>query len=295
MALVLLIFAGASGGIKMSWVEALFAGILQGLTEFLPVSSSGHLVIYATLFGADNQASLVFTVFLHFATLLAVIIVYLQDVLLLIREFFIAVADIILRRRRYNTPERRFLIMVIIGTIPAVLVGLLIKATGNESVLENIFVVGVMLIVTALFMFAADRLNNGKYNETTAPYRAALLVGVLQALALLPGLSRSGSTIFGGLLGGFTKEFAVKFAFVLSIPAVLGAGVLEAIDVIKNGNFAVEPVSMSIGFIAALISGIIAITFIRMLAKSNKFYIFGIYTLCASLFAFLVGFGIIGF
>ena len=273
----------------------MFAGILQGMTEFLPVSSSGHLVIYAALFGEESQGNLAFTVFLHFATLLSVFIVYYRDVISLIREFFAAVSDIIKGRPKNNSPERRFLIMVIIGTIPVGVVGILVKLTGSDSVLENVFVVGFMLIVTAVFMFFADRFNSGKYDETNAPYKASLLVGILQAVAILPGLSRSGSTIFGGLLGGFSKEFAVRYAFILSIPAVLGAGLVEFADVIKEGQFYVEPFNMLIGFVAAAISGIIAITFIKMLAKSNKFYMFGIYSLFASACAFLVGFGVIKF
>ena len=277
----------------MSWVEALFSGILQGVTEFLPVSSSGHLVIYATLFGEESQANLAFTVFLHFATLLSVIIVFYQDILLLIREVFIAIADLITRRKRFVSPERRMLLMIIIATIPAALVGVAIKLAAQESVLENIFVVGAMLILNAIFMFSADRFDSGRYNESAAPYKSAVLVGVMQALAILPGLSRSGSTILGGLLSGFTKEFAVRFAFVLSIPAILGAGLLELADVFKTGQLVIEPVSWLVGFVAALISGVLAISFIKMLAVSNKFYIFGFYSLLASVFAFLVGFGII--
>ena len=279
----------------MSWVEALFSGILQGVTEFLPVSSSGHLVIYATLLGEEGQANLAFTVFLHLATLLSVIIVFYQDILLLIREVFIAIIDLVTRRNRYVTPERRMLIMIIIATIPAGLVGVLIKLTAKESVLENIFVVGAMLLLNAVFMFSADRFDSGRYNESSAPYKSSLLVGIMQALAVLPGLSRSGSTILGGLVGGFTKEFAVRFAFVLSIPAILGAGLLELSDVFKNGQLTVEPVSWTVGFVAALVSGVMAISFIKLLAASNKFYIFGFYSLLASAFAFLVGFGIISF
>ena len=279
----------------MSWVEALFSGLLQGVTEFLPVSSSGHLVIYATLFGEEGQANLAFTVFLHFATLLSVIVVFYQDILLLIREVFIALADLITRRQRFVSPERRMLLMLIIATIPAAIVGVGIKLAAKESILENIFVVGVMLILNAILMFAADRFDNGRYNESVAPYKASVVVGLMQACAILPGLSRSGSTIFGGLLCGFTKEFAVRFAFVLSIPAILGAGLLELAEVSQSGQLVVEPVSWAVGFVAALLSGILAISFIKMLAVSNKFYIFGFYSLLASAFAFLAGFGVIGF
>ena len=278
----------------MDLLQALIAGIIQGVTEFLPISSSGHLVIYNSLVDAKD-ANLTFTVFLHFATLLSVLIVFYKDVIMLICEFFTAMWDVLKGKPNFKTPERRFLLMVIIATIPAALVGVLIKQLKFDDVLENIFVVAVMLIVTAVFMFCVDRLNKERYTETDAPLKTALITGVLQAVAILPGLSRSGSTIFGGLLGGLKKETAVKFAFILSIPAILGAGLLELIGVVKSGSLGIEPISLMIGFVAATVCGIISIKFIRLLIKSKKFYVFGIYCLIASAFAFMVGFGIIGY
>jgi len=174
-----------------------------------------------------------------------------------------------------------------------VLAGLLIKLLDLDSVLENIFVAGAMLIVTAAFMFAVDRLK-GVFTEKDAPYRIPLLVGCLQAVAILPGLSRSGSTIFGGVLGGLKKEFAVKFAFILSIPAILGAALLEGYDVVKSGALEVSPVNWLIGFAAAAICGVLAIKFIKLLIKNNKFWVFGIYCLLASGLAFLVGLNVLG-
>ena len=279
----------------MNWFNALIAGVIQGLTEFLPVSSSGHLVIYGELFGKGDGGHLAFTVFLHFATLLSVLIVFYKDVWMLITEFFSALSDIIKGKPNFKTPERRFLLMVIIATIPAVVAGLLIKMTGLDEMLENIFVVAVMLIVTAILMFCVDRMNNGKYTGANAPFKASWIVGGLQAIAILPGLSRSGSTIFGGLLGGLKKEFAVRFAFILSIPTILGAGLVELAGVIKGGDLGATPIGMLLGFIAALVCGIVSIRFIKVLIKNNKFYIFGIYCLLASVFAFLVGSGVIRF
>jgi len=277
----------------MEWLQALIAGLIQGITEFLPVSSSGHLVIFNALSGGGGESNLAFTVLLHFATLLSVAIVFYKDIFMLIREFFAALGDIIKGKPDFKTPERRFLLMVIIATIPAVLAGLLIKLLKLDSVLENIFTVAVMLIVTSAFMFLIDRLSKGKYTEADAPFKTTLLVGCLQAVAVLPGLSRSGSTIFGGVLGGLKKEFAVKFAFILSIPAILGAGALELLDIIKGEVPEIDLLPMLTGFAAAALSGVIAIKFINLLIKNNKFYVFGIYCLLASALAFLVGFGII--
>ena len=277
----------------MSWFQALIAGIIQGLTEFLPISSSGHLVIYNTLFGETGSGDLAFTVFLHLATLLAVIIIFRRDVWLLIRELVGCIADIIKGKPDFKSEGRRYLLMVIIATIPAVLAGGGIKILDFDYMLENIKLVAVMLIVTAVFMFLVDKFDAGKLTRKDTPFSKALGIGIFQAIAILPGLSRSGSTIFAGTLFGLRKEFAVKFAFILSIPAILGSAIVEMRDVMKAGDIAASPANWIAGFIAAFICGFFSILFIRVLIKSKKFYIFGIYCLCAAVFAFLVGFGVI--
>ena len=277
----------------MDWLQALTAGAIQGVTEFLPVSSSGHLVIFHTLFGENDESYLAFTVFLHLATLLSVFIVFYKDVRMLISEFLALIADIVKGRPNSKSPQRRFLWMVIIGTIPAGLIGVLIKLLGLSSNLENVFLVAVMLIVTSVLMFLVDRLKEGSYTEADAPFKTTLIVGVMQGIAIIPGLSRSGSTIFGGRFGGLTKEFAVRFSFMLSIPAILGAGLVEMIDVLKMGHIDFAFFSWAIGFIAATLCGVLAIKLIKLLIISNRFYVFGIYCLLASFFAFLTGFGII--
>jgi len=276
----------------MTFLQALLSGVIQGLTEFLPISSSGHLVIFNALFGGGEGGDLAFTVFLHLATLLAVTICFRKDIWALVREFFAAARDILRGKPSFKSPERRFLLMVVIATIPAVLAGALIKLLDLDDILENIFVVAAMLLVTAIFMFVVDRLK-GVYTEKDAPYRISLLTGCLQAVAILPGLSRSGSTIFGGVLGGFKKEFAVKFAFILSIPAILGAALLEGYDVVKTGALEINPLNWLIGFAAAAVCGVLAIQFIKLLIKNNKFYIFGFYCIAASVLAFLAGFGVV--
>jgi len=277
----------------LSWLESLIAGIIQGLTEFLPISSSGHLVIFNTLFGEGGGGDLAFTVFLHLATLLAVIIIFRKDVWLLLRELVGAIVDILKGKPDFKTEGRRFLLLVIIGTIPAILAGGGIKVLHLDYMLENIFLVAVMLIVTAVFMFLVDRLDTGKLTRKNTPYSRALGIGLFQAAAILPGLSRSGTTIFAGTLLGLKKEFAVKFAFILSIPAILGSALVELRGVAEAGGAAVNPANWILGFIAAFICGFFSIVFIRVLIKSKKFYIFGIYCLAASAFAFLVGFGVI--
>jgi len=269
----------------MTWLQALISGIIQGLTEFLPVSSSGHLIIFNTLFGEGEGGGLAFSVFLHLATLLAVFICFWKDIRALVRALWLMLWDLVRGKPDFKTPERRFLIMMFIATLPATAAGALIKLLHLDSVLENILVVAAMLLVTAAFMFLIDRLN-GVYTEKDAPYRIPLLVGCLQAVAILPGLSRSGSTIFAGVLGGFKKEFAIKFAFIISISAISGAAMLEGYDILRSGELAIDPVNWLIGFAAAAVCGVLAIKLIRMLIKNNKFWVFGVYCVLASGVAF---------
>ena len=277
----------------MTVIEAVISGIVQGLTEFLPVSSSGHLVIFYTLTGRGGDANLAFSVLLHLATLLSVVIMFFGDVRMLAQELIAVFADIIKRRKHRKTPQRRLLLLLLAATAPAVLAGLGIKALGFDDILENIFVVAVMLAVTSVLMFCVDRFKRGRHTAKNAPAKSALAVGLVQAAAILPGLSRSGSTIFAGLLVGFRKDFAVRFAFLMSIPVILGAGLVEAAGIVNSGGPVIAPASMAAGFLAAMVCGVFAIKFIKALIKSNKFYIFGIYCLLASAFAFLLGFGVV--
>ena len=279
----------------MNWLEALIAGIIQGLTEFLPISSSGHLIVYGELIsdsGTGYGGNLAFTVFLHFATLLAVVLVYRKDVVGLIRELISVFVDLFHGRVDFSTPGRRYLLLVIIGTIPAVVAGVLIKKYAIESMLENIYVVAVMFLITAILMFNVDSIKEGNLTLMNAPLWAAVPVGLFQAVALLPGLSRSGSTIFGGVAVGFRKEFAVRFAFILSIPAVLGATIVEIRDLPVGVSGGFGSGALFLGFIAAFFCGVGAIKFIRLLIRSRKFWIFGVYCLLASLAAFLTGVGL---
>ena len=278
----------------MNVITAIILGIIQGLTEFIPVSSSGHLVIYNALLGSGGEVNLAFSVLLHLGTLCSVFAVFAKDVQLLVCEFFAWLVDISRGKRAVKTASRRYLFMVIIATIPAVLAGVAIKLLNLTDILENVFVAAFMLLITSAFMFLIDRMNKGRKNAENASYISALTVGLFQAMAILPGLSRSGSTIFAGLLGRYDKEFAVKFAFILSIPVIIGAGLLELIDAWRVGEIGMDALNMAVGFFAAFISGIFAIKFVRMLISSNRFYLFGIYCLAASAIAVLAGLGVIG-
>ncbi len=261
----------------MSIFEALIMGLVQGLTEFLPVSSSGHLVIFGEILNLNLEDGNAFSVLLHLATFISVCIIYYKDIVELIKEFFLLIGDIFRGRFDMTRPYRRMLIMIIIATIPAVLAGALFSIFGIDEMLSNLTVVGFMLLITSVLMYVIDKFGDGRYDAKNATFTSSLLVGLAQACALLPGLSRSGSTITASRAAGYKKDFAIKFSFLMSLPAILGAAVLEGAGLIADGGFSVELAPLAVGFIAAAVSGILAIKFLINLLNKNRFYIFSIY------------------
>lgn len=274
----------------MNWFQALILGLVQGLTEFLPVSSSGHLVIFSNILNIHIEDGNAFSVLLHVATFISVCVMYKEDVWMLIRECFLWIADIFRGRFKAVTPERRMLFMLIYATIPAVVVGLVFKIFDLDTKLSNLLTVGIMLLITAVLMYVIDRFGEGKYTKENASFKSAWLVGLAQACALLPGLSRSGSTITASRACGYKKDFAIKFAFLMSLPAILGAAVLEGAALIKDGAFSVELLPTCIAFIAAMVSGVLAIKFMINLLKNNRFYVFSIYCALAGIVCLVFSF-----
>lgn len=274
----------------MNVFEALILGLVQGLTEFLPVSSSGHLVIFSQILNVNIEDGNAFSVLLHVATFISVCFVYYKDILELIKEFFLLIGDLFRGKLDLKRPYRRMLIMLIIATIPAVLVGLLFKMFDLDAMLSNLLVVGFMLLLTATLMYLVDKCNLNRYDAANAKYRSSFFVGLAQACALMPGLSRSGSTITAARALGYKKEFAIKFSFLMSLPAILGAAVLEGASLIKDGGFSVEALPLIVGFVAAAVAGILAIKFLINLLNKNKFYIFSIYCGIAGLLCIIFSF-----
>ena len=278
----------------MTLIQAVIAGLIQGLTEFLPVSSSGHLVIYNTLFGQDTGGSLSYTILLHLATLLAVCLLYRRDIWQLITELGGVLQDLFRGRRHFILARRRFLMLAGIASIPAVLAGLGVKLLGLDAYLENPYIVAVCFLITATLMFFLDRLPRGIHKENNAPLASAWIVGIMQAAAILPGLSRSGCTIFGGYLGRLEKEFAIRFAFVLSVPVILGATLLETVSFLSGRSVAIiwdlqQGAIMAGGFLTAFVTGMLSIRLIRLLLRQNRFYVFGYYCLLAAVVALYAG------
>ena len=273
----------------MDYIYAAFMGLLQGITEFLPVSSSGHLSLFQNFFGAEAPDNL-FNVLLHFATLLAVCVVYRRDICEMIAEFFLGVKDLATPGARKDRvpPARRMVLMVILGTVPLFLVLPFkdkIEALGGSTLF-----IGCALLVTGLLLFASDRFARCRKNEGTMTVKDALLVGCGQALAVVPGLSRSGTTITAGVAVGLDRPFAVRYSFLLSLPAVLGATLLKVIDVAKEGiNAALIPQYL-VGMVVAAVSGYFAIGLVKLLADKGKFGAFAYYCWAVGILTILLTF-----
>ena len=272
----------------MEIMQAIILGIVQGATEFIPVSSSGHLVIVPWLLGWEKP-SLLFDTMLHWGTLVAIFIVFWRDFLVLIRAWFSS-----LLRRSLADPNARLAWFIIVGTIPAVVAGLLFDDF-LESMFLNPQAVGFFLLITAGLLagseqlirrsLAARELDQMKWSD-------AIVIGVVQSFALLPGISRSGSTIAAGLGCGIRRDLAARFSFLLGTPAILGAGLLQLVKSIGqdavslSGSF----VPTAAGFIVAAVVGVLAIRFLLYYLRNRTLYIFSMYCLIVGLLTIMRSF-----
>ena len=269
----------------MSILSAIFYGILQGATEFLPVSSSGHLSLAQNFFNLSNAEMdyLLFDILLHLGTFFAVFFVYFKDIKLLIVEFVLMMGDILAGRgARLSIPHRKMVVMILLSTIPLFLV--LPVKDYIESLYANTLFIGFTLMATGIMLYFADhKTNRHPLDQNRVPLHSGLVVGIWQALAVLPGISRSGATITGGIFNGFSRDFAVKFSFLMSIPAILGANMLSIKDL--HGVEVDLLLPFVCGMIAAAVSGFLAIRLITYLAKRKSFRLFSIYCLLVGLSA----------
>ncbi|SFP02424.1 undecaprenyl-diphosphatase [Oscillibacter sp. PC13] len=268
----------------MSLLSSFFLGLIQGISEFLPISSSGHLSIAQNLLGiqAAGAEHVFFDVLLHLGTLLAVFVAYWDDIVEMIQAFFSIFADLRSHRRIAPTPSRRLIFLIIVATLPLFVI-LPIK-DAVESLYYNTVFIGFALLVTGVLLFLSDRVKRGRKTEKTATALDALLVGVGQAIATCPGISRSGMTICSGMFCGFERKFAVRFSFLMSIPAVLGANILSIADAAKSDgiDLAQLPVYL-VGVVAAAVSGYLCIRLLRMIADKGRFGWFAYYCWAAGL------------
>jgi len=261
----------------LSLVYAIFMGIIQGLTEFLPVSSSGHLVILQQLLGLE-EVGLGFNLILHIGTLVAVSIYYRKDLFLLFKEFFSLLKDVLTKGKsdiRANE-HRLLLVMLFIAILPTAAIGFLFNDL-FESLFKTSYIVGYTLIITGIILWISNYLPVGSKHAKDMTLKDALFVGLVQGAAITPGISRSGSTIFAGLATGFTRDLATRFSFLLSIPAILAAVVLEGPEIIKEVSAIGNVLPVVSGFIASAVSGYLAIDLLISILKRQKLQYFSYY------------------
>ena len=263
----------------MNVLSSIFLGLVQGVAEFLPISSSGHLALFQYFFGLNSEESLFFNVLLHLGTLIAIFVYYWRDIVALCREFVHLVACLFSREKRRQMkrlpPNGRLILMIVVATLPLFVI-LPIKDK-VEGLYTNTIFVGVALIVTGCILFFSDRMARGKKTAKSATMLDALLVGVGQAIAVVPGLSRSGTTISAGMMRGFSRKFAVRFSLLLSIPAVLGANILSIGEAVSAGIDASLLPAYIAGTVVAAVSGYFAIRLVNLLADKGKFGNFAYY------------------
>jgi len=266
----------------MTYQLAFLFGMVQGLTEFLPVSSSGHIAILSmlTLEGAD----IIFALFLHLATFVAVCVVYRKEILSLIKEFFSYIPNRI-RKVKSNDPQTlKFLGLMIISLLPLFVV---VPLKDNiEAAFNSPLTVGISLAITALLLLFSNRYGKGDKSIAEMTVKDALIIGVFQMFAVLPGVSRSGATIAAGLFCGLERKTAVKFSFIMSLPTILAAVFLEAFDLTAESIAAIALGPYIVGFIIAAVCGYLAIGLVKIISKERKLWVFSIY--CGALSAGLL-------
>lgn len=262
----------------MTGFQAFILGLIQGLTEFLPVSSSGHLAILQNFMNL-KEGALEFTVLLHLGSLIAVFLAYRKTVIAIIIAFFGMIADLFKERSLMikKDKHRLYVILLIIGSIPAGIVGVLFDEKLGEA-FTSIILIAFMLIITGALLIVGERI--GRYNTLKIEQlkgKNAFLIGLFQMAALMPGLSRSGTTMVGGLVNGLKKEDAVEFSFLLSMPAVLGACIFEFKDIFSLSSTNTSISVMLIGFITAIIVGYLSIKLLILVIKKERLKYFAYY------------------
>ncbi len=271
--------------------DTIILAIVQGLTEFLPVSSSGHLSLFQHFLNTESNQKILVSIILHLGTLLAIFIAFRKTIGKLIIEFLHMVGDIFTGKFKWKTmsPERRMIIMIIISLLPLFLFILIKDVFTSIANDTDIIIEGFAFIYTAILLLMTTKCMNGKKTAGDIKTKDALTIGFFQGFALVPGISRSGSTISSALFCGIKKETAIEYSFILGIPAILGGALVELLDV-KSSNIDINYNALIIGFAVALVCGLFAIKLVKWLIKSNKFKWFGYYTLCLGIIVITLGF-----
>ncbi len=282
----------------MEFLFYLIIGIIQGLTEFLPISSSGHLVLFQNIVGMENIIENHFlNVMVHFGTMIAIIIVFRKKILSLFHNFISLPKDVkeMGFKEAINQPNIRFIIAIIIGTIPAFLVGFYLR-DWLTSLENNLLVVAFMFLITSIILFTSKIFDSKDSNrirdvdDNRIGIIQGLLIGIAQSIAILPGISRSGSTITVGRMVGLERDTAASFSFLLSLPAILGASILELYKSIEIGLHNINIFGIILGFVSSVLVGWISLVFLLKFIKKGKFYYFGFYVVIISIISFIIYF-----
>ena len=290
----------------MSLLESIILGIIQGIAEFLPISSSGHLAIFKKIFGLSD-VGLTFDILLHAGTLVAVFVVYWSDIWKLIKEGVGIIVDVCKNIGRFfsskikkqntdyikivRTPYRKFVMLIIVSTIPTGIFGVAFQKIFN---LDNpsLIIPGISLLITALMLYVVDDLPSGTKTPKEMTYKNGLIIGIAQGIATLPGISRSGTTLTVGILNGLDRKFAVKYSFIMSIPAILGACVLDLKDLFapENALSSTELIYYLMGAVVAAVVGYICIRTLLVLFKNRKMKYFSYYCFVVGIIAIIANF-----
>ena len=274
----------------MSYFEAIILGLVQGLAEFLPISSSGHLALLQQAFGIHEDKVLLFAVLLHVGTLISVFIVYWKDIWELIVELCLTIRDLCTGKglRLAERPIRKLGVMIIVATIPTAIIGL-VFSDFFDSLYNSVIPIGVGLIITGFLLIFAEKKGEGNRGIQQMNFRNAIFIGLVQGVAICPGISRSGSTLFGSLICNLDRKFAVKFVFLISIPSILGSAVLEAPVALEAGVTAAEVGPVLVGMLVAAVSGLVAIKTMIKIVSDKKLSYFSYYVWALGLFVVLYG------
>lgn len=257
-------------------ISAIILGAVQGLSEFLPISSSGHLALLPHILGVET--GLAFDTVLHLGTLLAIFSFFWKDIINLIKGFLLSLIDLTegfdtFKKGLKEVPEKRFSWLIIIGSIPTALIGILLK-DAIENIFRGTIFIGIFLIITGLILYYSERHSSGNITESDMSFKQSIIIGICQGLAVLPGISRSGATIASGLCLGLEREYSARYSFLLSIPAVLGAGLIQIKDITTiDASLTV----LLAGFVSSVIFGYLAIKLLMKMIKGWSLDIFAYY------------------
>ncbi|MCF6464682.1 undecaprenyl-diphosphatase UppP [Clostridium sp. Cult2] len=274
----------------MTLIQAIILGVFQGIAEFLPISSSGHLVILQNIFGI-KEGNLFFAEMLHFGTLLSIVIVYFNDIIKIIVEFIKMIKNWIIDRRfKIRNDYQKLGVLIIVGSIPTAIIGLAFEDFFEKLYSSSMLPIGIAFIVTGLLLWVANKRSYENKRVKNMTFIDGLIIGTFQGIAIIPGISRSGSTIVGGLLRGLNRSLATEFSFLLALPATFGAGVLGIREVLKKDSQVAFTIPLLVGVLLSTIVGVLAIKILIKMLKKDKLHYFSYYLWVVGLITIVLSF-----